>query len=398
MKSQTLVFLLIFLLFTGCGRNQNSSNHINLSNLNIPTESPDLNIPISSGSSDNFISNLWNKVKGLNKKEDKHISATSSHKTNKTDIKDEKPKINFTDKAKAEKWMNEQRIYLVDLTRSMEGFNDSEDIFSNVKDNLKGAISVIDDTTTLITIIPFTNKPLEIYSNKLSNRDSILNYVTNLKTQKGDTNILEAWKKGESVLDDSKINYMFMLTDGIHNFGEPIDSLYTALNSWEDKTKGKYQFAFYVMLTKDAEQQQIWNIANNTKQMWPIRSMNINTDFILGQMNLSVNIINNSRVKVYLPCTNPEIFNSGFNFELTMPDNEYYRIVNPSNKIDKDGMYSFEIQKLKPQKDLPVSYKTTLTVSYDKEKYPMFFFTPEEYNLNIVNVGTRIMYIKKPIK
>ena len=391
MKSQSLVILLIFLLFIGCESNRDSSNLINSSHLDIPSNISNLSIPIYSESGDNFISNIWNKVKGSNKKEKKKTSKTSPKK-------EEKPKTNFTAKAKADKEMNEQRIYLVDLTRSMEGFNGSEDIFSAVKNNLKGAISAIADTSTLITIIPFTNKPLEVYSNKISNRDSILNYVTNLKTQKGDTNILEAWEKGESMLDDSKINYMFMLTDGIHNFGEPIDSLYQSLSRWEDKTKGKYQFAFYVMLTKDAEQQQIWNIANNTKQMWPIRSMNINTDFVLGKMNLTVNIINNNRVKIYLPCTNPEIFNNGFSFKLTMTDNEYYRIINPSNQIDKDGMYSFEIQKLKPQKDLPVSFRTTLNVNYDKEKHPMVFFTPEEYNLNIVNVGTRVMYIKKPIR
>ena len=389
MKRQSLSFILIVLLLIGCGSNQDSSNIINHSH--IPTNLSDLNSPICVESSDNFISNLWNRVKGSGKKGDKPTRKASSEEN-------EKPKINFTDKAKVDKEMNEQRIYLVDLTRSMEGFNGSEDIFSTVKYNLNGAISAITDTSTVITIIPFTNKPLEVYSNKISHRDSILNYVTNLKTQKGDTNILEAWEKGESLLDDSKINYMFMLTDGIHNFGEPIDSLYQALNRWEDKTKGKYQFAFYVMLTKDAEQQQIWNIANNTKQMWPIRSMNIDTDFVLGKMNLKVNIINNNKVKIYLPCTNPEIFNSGFNFKLTMSDNEYYRIINPANKIDKDGMYSFEIQRLKSQKDLPVSFSTTLKVSYDKDKYPMVFFTPEEYNLNIVNVGTRVMYIKKPIR
>lgn len=391
MKKQTLVSLLIYLLFIGCGRNQDSSNLINLSHLSHPTETSDLNIPVYSESTDNFFSNIWNKVKGSPKKESKG--------TNKeTQKKEEKTKINFTAKAKADKKMNEQRIYLVDLTRSMEGFNGSENIFSTVKNNLKTAISAISDTSTLVTIIPFTDKPLEVYSNKVSNRDSIINYVTNLKTQKGDTNILGAWKKGESLLNDSKINYMFMLTDGIHNYGEPIDSLYKALTSWEDKTKGKYQFAFYVMLTKDAEQQQIWNIANRTKQMWPIRSMNINTDFVLGKMNLTVNIINNNRVKIYLPCTNPEIFNNGFSFKLTMPDNEYYRIVNSANQIDKDGMYSFEIQRLKSQKELPVSYKTSLNVNYDKVNHPMVFFTPEEFNLNIVNVGTRVMYIKKPVK
>ena len=123
--------------------------------------------------------------------------------------------------------------------------------------------------------------------------------------------------------------------------------------------------------------------------------MNINTDFILGSMNLSVNIINNNKSRLHLTCTNPEIFNQGFRFKISIPENKYYKIVNASETIDKDGNVLFEIKKLKPQKDLPVSYKTAIKIDYDRQKFPFVFFTPEEYNLNIVNVGTRIMNIKK---
>lgn len=303
--------------------------------------------------------------------------------------------IQFTANAKADKILDERRIYLVDLTRSMEGFNGSENIFSAVKDQLSSAIAMVNDTTTEIVIIPFTDKPLDLFIGKTSQKENLLNYISELSTRPGDTNILDAWKKGESLLDSTKVNYMFMLTDGVHNCGEPIDSLYQALNKWHDLTQGKYQFAFYVLLSENAREQEICRIVESSRQIWLVPSMNIHTDFIIGKMNLSVNIINTNKVRLHLSCTNPGIFNQGFRFKIHIPENEYYRIINALEAIDKNGDVTFEIQKLKPQKDLPISYKTRILIEYDKEKFPFVFFTPEEYNLNIVNVGTRIMNIKK---
>lgn len=303
--------------------------------------------------------------------------------------------IRFSTNAKAFKLMDERRIYLVDLTRSMEGFNGAENIFDAVKNQLRTAVMAVNDTSTEIIIVPFTNKVMDLFLCKISQKDSVLNYISNLTTITGDTNILDAWKKGEELLNPDKINYMFMLTDGVHNCGEPIDSLYKSLDNWHKLTQGKYQFAFYVLLSEDAKEQEICRIAESSKQMWLVPSMNIHTDFIIGNMNLSVNIINTNKVKMHLTCTNPEIFNQGFRFKISIPENDYYRIVNASDAIDSNGDVIFEIQKLKPQKDLPVSYQTKINVNYDKQKFPFVFFTPQEYNLNIANVGTRIMTIKK---
>ena len=291
--------------------------------------------------------------------------------------------------------MDERRIYLVDLTRSMEGYNGAEDIFDKVKEQLSNAINAMNDTASEIVIIPFTDKPHELYKDKVANRKAILDYIANLNTKPGDTNILDAWKMGESVLDPSKINYMFMLTDGVHNTGETIDSLYSALNTWHSKTQGKYQFAFYVLLSPSANEQEICRIVDSSKQMWLVPSMNIQTDFVIGNMNQSVNIINTNKVKMHLSSTNPEIFNQGLRFKISLPENEYYQIANASESIDENGDFSFEIKKLKAQDDLPISYRTKILIMYDKIKYPFMFFTPEEYNLNIVNVGTRIMNIKQ---
>lgn len=301
----------------------------------------------------------------------------------------------FSDNAKVARFMDERRIYIVDLTRSMGGFNGSDTIFGEVKNQLCSTIEAMNDTSSEVMIVPFTDHPLGLFKETISHKDSILNYINNLETKLGDTNILDAWRAGEELLDSTKINYMFMLTDGVHNYGEPIDSLYQTLKKWHIKTQGKYQFAFYVLLTQDARENELCRIVDSSKQMWLVPSMNIQTDFIVGNMNLSVNIINSNKVKLHLSCTNPEIFNQGFRFKISIPENDFYRITNASEYLDENGNLIFEIQKMKPQKELPISYKTVITVDYDKEKYPFIFFTPEEYKLNIVNIGTRIINIKK---
>lgn len=304
-------------------------------------------------------------------------------------------KINYTTRASAMKFIDEKRIYLIDLTRSMEGFNGSENIFGTVQLQLKDAIQSINDTTTEIVLIPFTDHPLEQINKRISEKAELLQYIDDLSPKKGDTNIFSAWKQGVQQLDSTKVNYMFMLTDGVHNTGEPIESLYESLQDWHTLTKDKYQFAFYVLLSSTAREQEICNIVEKSKQMWLVPSLNINTDFILGKMNLNVNIIKNNKVKLHLSCTNPEIFNEGFKFKISVPENEFYRITNASERLDSEGYLNFEIEKLQPQTQLPVSYKTVLKIDYDKEKYPLVFFTPEEYNLTIDNVGTRTMTLKQ---
>ena len=355
-KFAIFLFVLIGLIYISCSRNKDQGTDTN---------------------------SYGNTTEGINTK-----SSIEIHEQN--------PKIKFSNLAKGERETEERRIYLLDLTRSMEGFNGNEDIFQAVKNQLKNAIINLQDTTTEIIFIPFTNTTFEPYVNTISEKDSILAYINRLQTKKGDTNILSAWKKGKELLEPSKINYMFMLTDGIHNSGEPIDSLYEELNRWYPEVKDTYNFSFYVLLTENAREKEICKIIDISKQMWLVPTMNINTNFIRGQRNLSANIIKTNKIRIHLNTMDPEIFNQGFKFKISVPQNEYYRIVNATEQIDKDGYITFEIEKLKEQKDLPISYQTKLSIEYDKEKFPLVFFTPDEYNFKIVNVGSRKMTINIP--
>lgn len=308
---------------------------------------------------------------------------------------EDQKKREFSSDALALRFMGERRIYIIDLTKSMEGFNGAENIFGKVKELFSEAINEINDTVTEIVIIPFTDKPLGVYRNNTNHKDEIIDYINNLESKRGDTNILEAWTEGLEYLDDSKINYMFLLTDGVHNYGEPIEQLYNTLNDWHKHVEGKYEFAFYVLLSSNAKEAEICRIVDESKQMWLVPSLNIMTDFIVGNINLSVNIRNTNHVSMHLKCTNPQIFNNGFKFRLSLPENNFYRIVDSDETIDENGNIKFTIEKLKPQMELPIEFKTKILIDYDKEKFPFVFFTPEEYNLNIINVGTRSMSVKK---
>ena len=64
----------------------------------------------------------------------------------------------FFNKAVAQPPLQEKRIYLVDVTASMEGKGEVEtpDIFQTVKESLAETIQQIYDTTTVIEIIPFS--------------------------------------------------------------------------------------------------------------------------------------------------------------------------------------------------------------------------------------------------
>ena len=58
---------------------------------------------------------------------------------------------------------------------------------------------------------------------------------------------------------------------------------------WKEKSSGRYFFAFYIMLTENADDQEIRSIARNTPQMWSLMSMDVNVTFVLTPFSLKTN-------------------------------------------------------------------------------------------------------------
>lgn len=296
----------------------------------------------------------------------------------------------------AQSYLNEKRIYLLDVTASMagQGTVETPNIFDNVKKQLSNAVSSVVYPETEIVIVPFTESVFYSIHGKISQVDSLVNEISKISIRRGDTNIADAWEYGVSELDSTKVNYLFLLTDGLHNHGVEKDVLYQRLNDWQNIAKDKYMFAFYVMLTPNAKEMEIMNIVESTDKLWPIESMNVNVSFINSTLNLKSNINNNKVVRIDFSSQNDEVFNSGIQLNVTLEDNPFYELCNFTSNM-KNKYVEFEIKELLPRIQIPIEMELKLCLKYDKEQYPLVFFTPESINFTIVNKGVRIMTIRE---
>lgn len=289
-------------------------------------------------------------------------------------------------------YRSEKRIYLLDVTGSMEGRGNlpSPNIFAEVKSKLINTISDIKEENTEIVIIPFTDHCFEPISGNTSAKDTIIDAIKNLETKRGDTNIADAWNRCIAEIDSTKINYLFLLTDGLHNNGPSKETLYNNLRHWSELSNNNYYFAYYVMLTSNARDEEIRQIADTTNQMWKIESMDVNASFIGTSIVLNKNINTNKILRIDFTSNHDDIFTQGIPFDITLENNPYYAIKNTESHFE-DRYMLIEIEELQDKMDIPIESSLTLSIEYDKAAYPLVFFTPEIINLNIVNHGIRAM-------
>lgn len=290
----------------------------------------------------------------------------------------------------------EKRIYLFDVTASMEGKGivPTANVFSSVKRNLQYSIGLIKNKNSEITIIPFTNKPLNKFSFPLDSLQSINQCIDKLKIEKGDTNIADAWLAGINEIDTTKINYLFLITDGLHNTGPEKNVLYEHIDKWEDIANNHYYFAFYIMLTPNAKELELVYKIKETKQIWPVESLDMNVVFIQSEKEITTNINNNNKIVLRQDSSIEYDFNN-IDYTLNLEDNPYYTIDNITRLDSTSNYISFEINEKIPRLEIPLEYPVKLSIDYDAEKHPLVFFTPNVINLKIINKGIRKMTIKE---
>lgn len=292
-------------------------------------------------------------------------------------------------------YRQEKRIYLVDVTASMVGKGKvkTPNIFDKVKYQLITTIQNLHTEDTEIVIIPFTDKPHNPISGNTHDKQTLIDNIKGMDIRHGDTNIADAWLAGIEQIDSSKINYIFLLTDGLHNCGPDNDILYSRLTDWANISANKYYFAFYVMLTENAGEMKIANIVEQTAKIWLIKSMNVNVSFISTNLHLSANINHNNSIKIGFSSNDSAIFKD-ISFHLEMTENPYYKIIHQEFDILHNEM-KFELEELIPRIDIPIKKDLQLFIRYDKNKYPLVFFTPEEISFTVLNKGVRTMKIKE---
>ncbi|MEK6451189.1 VWA domain-containing protein [Myroides sp. C2723] len=293
--------------------------------------------------------------------------------------------------------LKEKRIYLVDLTASMEGKGsvDTPNIFQEVKQSLVNTINNIKSDDTEVTFIPFTNKVHGISNFIIKDKSEIVDYINNLEIKKGDTNIVDAWKAGVAQIDTTKVNYFFMLTDGLHNTGPDKEVLFNDISKWSNFSKNKYFFAFYVMLTEHANEVGIAQAINSSSQIWMIKSMDVNVSFLMSKNFYRMNIIKDNALPLTFDISNKKFKNIvGLNIVAEGEIESYYRIIKVENHLNEGEKIKVFFEEKVERKNIPLSVSGSLHINYNKELNPLLFFTPDMINIQIDNVGIRSMYFK----
>lgn len=282
--------------------------------------------------------------------------------------------------------LSEKRIYLLDITASMEGRGmvETPNIFDDVKQKLSNAVSQIGNDNTEVVIIPFTNVPYEPIRGYTNNIDSLVNQIDQIGIKRGDTNIADAWSRGIAEISPSKINYLFLLTDGLHNDTHESSVLYERLRGWGDVSKDNYFFAFYVMLTPNAKEQEICNIVDELDQMWLIESMDVGVTFITTTLNISNNVNNSKIVRINLESKKRDIQYNNIGLNIEIDDNPYYKIDSVNAHLN-EGYIDFELVELIDKIDIPIEYDAKIKISYNKKENPLLFIIPEVLNFNMLN-------------
>lgn len=291
----------------------------------------------------------------------------------------------------------EKRIYLFDVTASMEGRGQggTENIFEDVKRSLIGALEAIESPKTEIVLMTFTNKVHEKKTFFIKDIDSIRMYIDNISVQKGDTNIADAWEAGVQEVDSDKLNYVFLLTDGIHNTGPDKQILYDRLKGWGDYASNQYYYGFYVMLTKVSEDEELEKTIKDTNQLFIVKSPHVNITFLATSYGWKANIKNNKRIKIQYQKNTSSPFPYQLDIKATLNDNPYYKIKRVDNHLSQDLSLILEVEELVPLRQIPVEVDLSFTLDYGREKYPLLFIIPEKVNLKIQNRGIRSVTIKE---
>lgn len=162
-------------------------------------------------------------------------------------------------------------IYMLDVSGSMAGYGNvnTDNVFSKAKMQLIKASQVYGDSC-IIEIIPFTHR-ISSFSN--TDTTNIGDIISSINLQKGHSNIEKAWNAGIEALDSSKSNYLFLITDGVHNFGIPPEDLYKKIADFPQTGEEKNCNAYYLVLSEQYRENNIADVFLQNERMFVIDSL-----------------------------------------------------------------------------------------------------------------------------
>lgn len=263
--------------------------------------------------------------------------------------------------AQHKRFKDERRVYLWDVTLSMKGFGGTPAIYDQVVKDLENDIMNIDDEKTELLVLPFQERILDVWKFPATKvgKESLLKKIKEYNNEKVTrTNICTPLQVVmNSYLLPDKRNVLYLFTDGDHNMKSPSkDELYKLLDGWCEFAKKNDVYAFYVMLTENAEKdRKIVNIVESQCNFEVERG--VGNQFVLirpDESRIAYNIKSDEGKPITLTIESDvnKKFPEAVNLRLRVDENKYVEIdekvsLSESGKVQCKVVYKMKYQQMK---------------------------------------------------
>lgn len=308
---------------------------------------------------------------------------------------------------------DERRIYLWDVTLSMkgQGSQPTPDIYSKVVEAMEKDINSIKDEQTEILVLPFQTGILERWCVKATaqGKKEIINRIKTYKNNElTKTNIAVPM---QNVMDEyirsDKRNVLILLTDGLQNAnGYPMSTLLDLIRKWCSFAEEKDAYAFYVMLTSFAVNEELNRTIDESCRISRIVSgggIDINFVELLLQDNYKYNIKDDAgkKLRLKVDCKKQVTIPEGMKIHCVSESNPYVEVAQSSSV--SNGFIEIALTQKMPYDSLKhtlpqdANEKIALQFYIENEgKYPLVKLLNEECTLELINKPEKTLkvYVK----
>lgn len=318
-------------------------------------------------------------------------------------------------KAQNRQFKNERRIYLWDVTLSMKGCPDGRtpDIYDKVVSALEKDINSVLDEQTEIWVIPFQTSILAKWEERATSvgKSNLISKIKSFNNNKLTyTNIASPMEEVmRTLISPDKRNVLILLTDGIQNDPKcPKQKLYDLIREWCAFAEENDAYAFYVMLTQFAQDEELIRVIDETCRMTKYMPNNDNVDDITfvefnPQDNYKYNIKDDEGKGLALrfDCKKRTKIPEGLKIRCYCEPNPYVEvdesasIENEQLKVSLKHKQSYD--SLKSQ--LPQEANEQIVLHFEvenAEQYPLVQLLNDECSLELINKPEKTLkvYVK----
>ena len=311
--------------------------------------------------------------------------------------------------AQQNRFKNERRIYLWDVTLSMKGYEGkTPDIYDKVVSALEMDINSIDDEQTEIWVLPFQTSIIERWNVNATNSgkkeiiDKIKAFGDKTLTN---TNITVPMQDVMSTyIKADKRNVLILLTDGEQNAKNyPLETLLDVINKWCDFAEKNDAHAFYVMLTQFAKNNRLIDAIDSSCRMYKSEGTAFNFVELLPQSNYKYNIKDDAdkKISINVDCKKRVVIPEDLKVRCYCDSNPYVEV--DEIVTIKNGVLEFGLKQKQSydslRQALPVDTNEIITLHFEienKEFYPLVTLLNKECSLELINKPEKILkvYVK----